>query len=91
MRLQLRNQRSNIFYREAGLFADFVQTRRPARSRKTLKNRSPHAVLCWLKRLIPFFDEVEPRAIPPEDCLSRSTEFGAISSRPRRGPELDWP
>ena len=50
---------------------DFVQTRRPARSRKKLENRSPHAVLCWLKRLIPFIGQAEPRAIAPEKGLSR--------------------
>jgi hypothetical protein len=71
MRLQLGNQHSNIFYREAGLFADFVKGRRPGRSRKNLKNRSPHAVLCWLERLIPFLDEADRRAIAPEDRLSR--------------------
>jgi hypothetical protein len=48
-----------------------VQTRRPAESRKKLKNRSPHAVLYWLKTLIPFFDEAEARAIAPEKGLSR--------------------
>jgi hypothetical protein len=61
-----------LFFGEAGLFADFAQTRRTAPFRKKLKHRSPHAVLCWGERLIPFFDEAEPRASAPEDRLTRS-------------------
>src|SRR5260370_33407773 len=72
MRLQLRNQRASLFFGEASPFADFAQTRRAAPSRKKLKNRSPHMILRRLKRLIPFFDEAEPRASAPEECLSRS-------------------
>ena len=72
MRLQLGNERSDIFYGEAGLFANFVQKRRPAQPCKKLKNYSPHAVLFWLKSLIPFVGEAEPRAIAPEKGPSRS-------------------
>jgi hypothetical protein len=71
-RLELGNHRSNIFNGEAGLFADLVQTRRPARSREKLKNRSPHAVLFWLKGLVPFLGETRPRVIMREKGLSRS-------------------
>jgi hypothetical protein len=66
MRLQLGNEHLEIFYGEAGLFANFVQMRRPARSRKKLKNRSPHVVLFWLKSLIPFFGKTQARVIAPE-------------------------
>ncbi len=72
MRLQLGNEHSKIFCGEAGLFADFLQMRRPARSCKKLKNRSPHAVLRGLKSLIPFFGETSPRPIASEEGRSRS-------------------
>ena len=71
-RLQLANEHSKIFYREAGLFANFSQMRRPAETCKKLKNHSPHAVLLWLKGLIPFLGETQSRAIAPEERLSRS-------------------
>jgi len=56
-RLQLGNEHSKIFYREAGLFANFPEMRGPAEACKKLKNRSPHAVLFWRKGLIPFLGE----------------------------------
>ena len=71
MDFQLRNERSEIFYGKAGLFANFVQVRRPARSGKKLKHRSPDAVLRGLQSVIPSFRETNPRAMARQECLAR--------------------
>jgi len=64
-------KRSKIFCGEPGFFADFVETRRSGRSREKLKNRSPHAVLHWIKSLIPFSGETKSRGIALLEGLSR--------------------
>ena len=71
MGLQVGNERSKIFRGETGLFAYFVQARRPTRPRKKLDNRSPHPVLRRLKNVIPSFTETNPRAIAPDEGVSR--------------------
>ena len=60
MDFQLRNERSEIFYGKAGLFANFVQVRRPARSGKKLKHGSPHAILRGLESVIPPIAKADP-------------------------------
>ena len=60
VRLQLGNERSQVFRGEASLFADFMQVQRPARSRKKLKHCSPHAVLRRLQSVIPSFGKTDP-------------------------------
>jgi len=44
--------------------------RRPAHPRKKLKNRSPHAVLRWLKGMIPFFGETNSQSIAAIESFS---------------------